>query len=238
MPTQKDLKRLVRRRMQKTGESYTAARAQLLHTSTGRGPMLRVVPPVAITSPRVAEADYAKLAGMSDAALKAATGCPWKRWVNALDHAGAASWPHGRIAEYVRTQFEVGPWWTQAVVVGYERIRGLREKGQMRSGRYTVNKSRTVAAPVATLYRAFTVARTRARWLDGAKLEVRGATANKSVRMRWSDGTPLEARFTARGTGRSAVAIEHRELPSREAASGIKTFWSERLDALAALLTS
>jgi hypothetical protein len=30
MPTQKDLKRLVRARMKKTGESYTAARARLL----------------------------------------------------------------------------------------------------------------------------------------------------------------------------------------------------------------
>ncbi len=30
MPSQKDLKRLVRARMQKTGEAYTAARAQLL----------------------------------------------------------------------------------------------------------------------------------------------------------------------------------------------------------------
>jgi len=29
MPTDKDFKRLVRGRMQKTGESYTAARAQL-----------------------------------------------------------------------------------------------------------------------------------------------------------------------------------------------------------------
>ena len=30
MPTNKDLKRVVRRRMQKTGESYTAARTNLL----------------------------------------------------------------------------------------------------------------------------------------------------------------------------------------------------------------
>jgi hypothetical protein len=30
MPTQKDFKRLVRARMAKTGEAYTAARAQLL----------------------------------------------------------------------------------------------------------------------------------------------------------------------------------------------------------------
>ena len=40
MPTGKDLKRLVRARMKKTGESYTAARAQLLKkkkTATNTG---------------------------------------------------------------------------------------------------------------------------------------------------------------------------------------------------------
>src|SRR6185503_8061251 len=34
MPKHKDLKRLVRSRMKKTGESYTAARAQLIHKKT------------------------------------------------------------------------------------------------------------------------------------------------------------------------------------------------------------
>ena len=36
MTTQKDFKRLVRGRMQKTGESYTAARASLLAQSAKR----------------------------------------------------------------------------------------------------------------------------------------------------------------------------------------------------------
>ena len=37
MPTQKDLKRLVRGRMKKTGESYTAARARLLEKKKTAG---------------------------------------------------------------------------------------------------------------------------------------------------------------------------------------------------------
>ena len=64
MTTQKDFKRLVRGRMQKTGESYTAARTQLLKQK----------PAPAAVSPRPSE--YAKLAGMSDAKLKENTAAP------------------------------------------------------------------------------------------------------------------------------------------------------------------
>ena len=44
--------------------------------------------------------------------------------------------PHKEIARYVREKFAVSGWWAQTITVGYERIRGLREKGQRRSGGY------------------------------------------------------------------------------------------------------
>ena len=74
----------------------------------------------------------ADLAGMSDAKLKAATGCDWASWVKALDYAGADNWPHREIARYVSEKFKTPSWWTQTVAVGYERIKGLRVKGQDR----------------------------------------------------------------------------------------------------------
>src|SRR5690349_10074686 len=111
MPTNKDFKRLVRARMQKTGEAYTTARAQLLAKKR----------PAAL--PR---RDYAALSGMSDTALKAKTGCTWERWVKALDRVEAHTWPHRKIAEYVNAKYKVPDWWAQMVTVGYERIKGLR----------------------------------------------------------------------------------------------------------------
>src|SRR4249920_2755562 len=105
MPTHKDLKRLVRGRMQKTGESYTAARAQLTKTK----------PAVSNGPPRVPERDYAKVAGMSDAAVKAKTGCTWKKWVDHLDHAKAYEWPHGKIVAHLYEKHEVPGWWAQMV---------------------------------------------------------------------------------------------------------------------------
>src|SRR2546425_12713885 len=84
MPTNKDFKRLVRARMQKTGEAYTTARAQLL--SRKQASAHATAPP-----------QYAKLAGTSDATLKAKTGCTWERWVKALDRVEAHTWPHRQI---------------------------------------------------------------------------------------------------------------------------------------------
>ena len=72
MPANKDFKRLVRGRMQKTGEAYTTARAHLLEQKPAAA-----VRPTAI--------DYPKLAGRSDAVLKEKTG------KNTYAHSGAGS---------------------------------------------------------------------------------------------------------------------------------------------------
>ena len=143
MPKQKDLKRLVRSRMQKTGEAYTAARLQLLKKK----------------SP---QPDLARLAGMSDAVVGRKTGRTWAEWVETLDAARAAELPHREIAKYV-SSLGTPSWWTQMVTVGYERIRGLRAKGQQRSGAYQISRSRTFPVPVETLFNAFVNARTRRR---------------------------------------------------------------------------
>ena len=236
MPTHKDFKRLVRRRMQKTGEAYTAARAHLLNRSR---PRPRPHPGFAI--PQTAAplpAEYARLAGISDAALKAKTGCTWDRWVKALDHAEAHTWSHREITKYVGEKYKTPSWWTQMVTVGYERIKGLRAIGQLRSGSFVVSKSRTFPVPLPRLYGAFADSRTRVRWLPGAALRVRTASRDKSMRITWGEGGSLEARFTSKGAGKSHVAIDHGKLADQATATRIKQFWSERLDALGALLMS
>ena len=80
MPRDKDLKRLVRARMRKTGEAYTAARAQILKKSRAKtvtrvaaAPAPRATP-VAASQPK----DYAALAGVSDRAITERTGCTWE----------------------------------------------------------------------------------------------------------------------------------------------------------------
>lgn len=218
MTTNKDFKRIVRGRMAKTGESYTAARAQMLKDGKdGKdGP-----------------AHFATLAGMSDAKVKAATGCTWEKWVQALDYKKAHTWSHGEIAEYVHTKFKVPSWWTQMVTVGYERIKGLREKGQRRDGGYAVSKTKVFHAPRTRLYRAFNDKRARNGWLPGVDLTIRTKIRDKSMRITMPDHSSVHVWFIGKGTGKSQLAIEHVKLVDKEAAERTRTFWGERLQVLA-----
>jgi uncharacterized protein YndB with AHSA1/START domain len=230
MPSNKDFKRLVRGRMRKTGESYTATRANLLKHRPTRSPR------ASRAAARPAAADYAAIAGMSDAAVKAKTGCTWERWVKALDHVRAFEWRHHAIATHVADRYGTGGWWAQTVTVGYERIRGLRERGQRRSGEYEVTKSRTLAVPVGRLFNAFRQPRVRSRWLPGVRLTVRTATPNRSIRFTWEDGASVSCGFLTKGRSKSTVQVGHAKLRTRADVARTKRYWAERLDALAALL--
>ncbi|HXV14816.1 MAG TPA: hypothetical protein VEC56_11480 [Candidatus Krumholzibacteria bacterium] len=220
MPKQKDLKRLVRSRMKKTGESYTTARTHVTRKS----------------APAKKPTDYAALAGMSDSAIQAKTGKTWAQWVRALDAIDATKLPHREIAEHVHTVFGVPGWWTQAVTVGYERIKGLREIGQRRSGAYETSKSKTLPVPAKVAFEAFANARTRKKWLADIALTVRKATPSKSVRITWPDGTDVQVWITAKGE-KCSVAVQHTKLASKEDVNARKAFWAERLAGLADLLS-
>jgi hypothetical protein len=220
MPKDKDLKRLVRERMSKTGESYTTARARLLEKK------VRAAPP---TLPD----DYETLAGMSDEAVRSKTGLTWSGWVAALDAHDAASLPHPEIVRRLKRDHPgVSDWWAQMITVGYERLCGLRAPGQRRDGTYQAGRSRTVAVPVARVYRAFAEPREREVWLGDVGLEVRTARKDRSMRIAWPDGTFVSASFTSKGPSKSRVAVDHEKLPDAEAAAAAKTFWGERLAAL------
>jgi hypothetical protein len=225
MPTHKDFKRLVRGRMLKTGESYTAARAHL-----------RKQKPATSAAPAPAAADYAKLAGRSDAILKEKTGCTWERWVKALDREKAHTWPHRDIARHVVERYKIPGWWAQTVAVGYERIKGLRAVGQRRNGLFEAGKSKTFPVPVARLYEAFSDARVRRRWLPDLDLTIRTAAREKSMRITWPDRTSVVVGFTSRGAGKSQVSLTHEKLPDRAAVTRMKQYWSEQFSVLEEIL--
>lgn len=223
MPRDKDRKRIIRDRMKKTGESYTAARAHVFSAKKTERP----------TAPAI---DLAERAGMKDEVITAKTGRSWTQWLRDLDADGAATMRHRDIAQLVHAKYKVGDWWTQTVTVGYERIKGLREVGQRRDGTYEAGKSRTFGVPVRQLFDAWADDAVRRRWLDDVKPVVRSATAPKAMRLRWPDGTVVLAGFLAKGPGRSSVAVAHTKLRDRNAIAKAKAYWTGRLDALESLL--
>ena len=223
MVRDKDRKRVIRTRMKNTGESYTTARAHVLAKSKTSQP-----------APRV---DFVGLAGMSDEKIAAKTGRTWHEWVRALDAEQAVALPHREIAILVHGKYRVDDWWAQTVTVGYERIKGLRERGQRRSGEYEAGKSRTFNVSVNALFDAWADATTRRRWLGGIAPVVRTARARKSMRLRWPDGTLVIAGFTPKGETKSVLSVVHTKLRDRSACDKAKKYWTDRLDALGVVLS-
>jgi hypothetical protein len=234
MTKNKDLKRVVRDRMRKTGEAYTAARAQILKKRTTQKRTAKQVAASAVQAN-----NFAAIAGMpGDEAIREKTGRTWEEWVRTLDAHDATKMRHRDVAVLVNEKYGVDGWWSQSVTVGYERIKGLRAPGQRLNGTYETNKSRTYNVPVETLFDAWNDASTRNRWLDAAGVKVRTATVHKSMRLGWSDGSIVAVGFMSKGKTKSAVALGHTKLPDKATADRLKKYWTERLDALGVLFAN
>jgi hypothetical protein len=215
MTTQRSFKRLVRTRMAKTGESYTAARASLLAADE----------PEAI--------DRAALA-TSDEEIRRRTGRGWEEWFDLLDDSGAPERSHRDNARWVAEQQGIHPlaWNAQAVVGSYERARGLRAVGEHADG-FTITASKTVAVPVDRLYEAFVDESLRKRWLPDGELRERAVTRPNSARFDWGDGTTrVSVTFVAKGEAKSTAALLHERLADAEEAERMKTFWRDRVATL------
>ncbi len=206
MTKQRSFKRLVRTRMEKTGESYTAARAVLL-TATEEKPVLAT----------------------SDDAIRERTGRGWEEWFDALDEWGAADRTRRDIARWVaERQGGIHPlaWNAQAVAHSYQLARGLREVGEHEDG-FTLTASKTVGVPVEHLYDAFLAEAER------IGLRERTATRPKSARFDWTDGpSRVHATFAVKGETKSTVSVSHERLADAAERERMKTWWRERLGAL------
>jgi hypothetical protein len=215
MTRQKSFKRLVRSRMEKTGESYTTARAMLLTASDSTEPWLAT----------------------SDEAIRERTGRGWEEWFDLLDEWGLDQ--HREIARRVAAELGIDPlaWNAQAITMSYERTRGLRAAGERADG-FAVTAQKTVGVPVDRLFDAFVDGSLRSRWLPEDPLRERTATKPKSARFDWADGTTrVNVTFIAKG-GNSTVAVEHARLADAGEAARMKAFWRERLSTLEAQLAA
>jgi uncharacterized protein YndB with AHSA1/START domain len=216
MTRQRSFKQLVRARMKKTGESYTAARASLLRAEA---------PAAQAPSPALAT---------SDAKIRERTGRGWEEWFDLLDDWGAAERTHRETARWVAEQLGVHPlaWNAQAITGSYELVRGLRVPGEHANG-FSISASKTVAVPVERLYDAFVDPGLRSSWLPDAELRERTATRPKRARFDWGDGTSrLFVTFDARGEQKSTMTVQHERLADAEEAARMKAYWRQQVTTL------
>ena len=120
MTKQKSFKDRVRARMDKTSESYTTARRQLLakaveaEVPADQADQVAPVDPEAPVEPTAPVVDAPGVRRpYSDEVIRANTGHSWDEWFVLLDEWGAAERPHAEIARWVHQEHGVGGWWAQ-----------------------------------------------------------------------------------------------------------------------------
>jgi len=183
MTQQKKLKKAVRARSEKTGESYTSARRQLLlardkKTAAAKPPAApepQSAPPASAAppTPRSSAAPAPRAAAptrgaTTDEATRKKTGHGLDHWFAVLDAFGAAAKGHTASAAHLYEAHGIPGWYAQGITVAYERARGLREMNQSCAGTFQVSVSKTVPVPVAEVIDTLRNAARRSEWLAEA----------------------------------------------------------------------
>jgi hypothetical protein len=253
----KKLKKSIRSRSEKTGESYTAARRQVLLAHDKKAKTAEPSAPAAAAaitavpappaSPPPARAAAAAKGSVSDEAARKKTGFGHDHWFAVLDRFGAAAKGHTAAAAHLHEQHGIPGWHAQGITVAYERARGLREMNQSCAGTFQVNVSKTVPASVAAVIEALTSAGQRADWLQGADpglvqaldaaftgdkpREVKTKGSDYAwLRFPW-DGSKVEIRITGKPKGASVVA-DNSNLASPEQVEPRRAQWRVALEGL------
>lgn len=242
MTQQKKLKKAIRARSEKTGESYTSARRQVL---LARGTQSEAAPEPPAPPPPPAPRPPAK-GGISEESVLKKTGHGLDHWFGVLDAFGAAAKGHTAAAAHLYNEHGIPGWHSQGITVAYERARGLRERNQACTGKYQVSVSKTVPATVAEVVDSLRSADRRAVWLQGADpglvLALEAAFAGDKprevktkgdyawLRFPW-DGRTVEIRITGKPKGASVVA-DNKDLADSAQVEQRRAQWRAALEGL------
>ena len=234
MTTHKTFKRQVRERAAKTGESFTAARAQLI-ARADRADRVATAAGATVATPPPIEPTYELPA--SDQAVAKATGHDWAHWLTILDAWDGTKRRHGEIARHLVEAYGVDGWWSQMITNGFERARGLRAKNQRPGEGFSVSASVTVNVPIERLSAAFLEEAERSAWLPAGSITPRTLRPNKSGTFDWVDPpSRIALGLVAKGTAKSQAAIEHSRLPDAGTVAQLRAFWRTRFADLKARL--
>ncbi len=234
------IKKKIRARAQKTGESYSAARRQVLaKLDAERQAKTQTVATQAAAAPATG--------AVSEERCVEKTGHGFAHWFAVLDRFGGRKAGHTATARHLREEHGVSAWYSQSITVAYERAHGLREVGQLCTGDFQTSASRVL--PVST---AMAVARlhedsSRAIWLapfDGEPAAALGeALAEKALsparggyRLRYRPEGPggkssvVELEVRDKADGRSTLVVRHTKIPERETMEELRASWRLLLD--------
>jgi len=254
MTRQKKLKKTIRARSRKTGESYTAARRQVLEArrrkARGATASAMTKAPPAAAPPRVPASRPPR---PREASLIEKTGHGLDHWFAVLDAFDRAKKGHTAAAAHLHEVHGVPGWHSQMVTVAYERERGLRAMNQASAGDFQVSITRSLPAAVAEVADAIGRADRRRVWLRGADSALARAwnaafdgpqarqvtfKSPNYARMRFPwDGSTVEIHINGKPKGGSSIVAYNRGLDAPEKVEQRRAQWRAALEALKSYLT-
>ena len=195
---------------------------------------------------------------VTNEAAKAATGKSLDQWFAELDKADGLKLGRREINSRLYAQ-KLDLWWCTTIAVEYEKHHDVRKKDGLFEG-YFVCATKTIAAPVADVYKAWSNGAELSKWFGGgSKAEVKdgGAfenkdgdkgqylrvRANKDLRMTFetngvSAPTQVDVQFQDKGKGKTGLLVNHTRIQTRDEADGLRAAWADALDKLKTTLES
>jgi plasmid stability protein len=250
MTRARSLKKIIRTRAAKTGESYTAARRHILAARAASASRTPAPEKAAAATPKTAKSKGA----VSDERIRELTGHGLEHWFAVLDAFGAKTKGHTAAADHLYSAHGVPGWHAQGVTVAYERARGLRAVNQRCDGNYQVTVSKVVPVTVRELVGVITDRRRRARWLKEADpalvdalstaLDAPGGKAftikdDNNARFRYrQNGGVVELRLTGRPGRKTSIVADSSKLARPSDVEARRTAWRSVLEELHRFLSA
>jgi uncharacterized protein YndB with AHSA1/START domain len=195
---------------------------------------------------------------VTNEAAKAATGKTLDQWFAELDKQDGLKQGRRANNSYVAAQ-QVDFWWCTTIAVEYERRHNVRKKDGLFEG-YFVCATKTIGAPPAEVFKAWSSASELSKWLGaGSKADVKDGGSyenkdgdkgnflrvrtNKDIRMTWENAgsaapTQVDVQFQDKGKGKTGLLVNHTRIQTRAEADGLRAAWATALEQLKAVCES
>lgn len=194
---------------------------------------------------------------LTDVQCKNATGKTLKQWFAFLDEREALQAGRREATKMLQAEGLKDDWWLITIAAEYEIAKGIVEKDGKPKG-YAICATKTINAPIDTVYEAWTTAQQLSQWLgakctidlkvdgqfkcaDGQGGEFKRIRENKDLRFTWlhdsmSPGSLVDVAFAAKGDTKTGITLNHARIQSRADADALRASWGSSLDALKAHL--
>lgn len=187
---------------------------------------------------------------------KAGTGKALEQWFAELDKMDGLKLGRRAINNFLYEQ-KIDPWWCATIAVEYEKHHDVKKKDGLYEG-YFVCSTKTIAAPLKDVYKAWTSDESLSNWFgpgtkadvkdggsfqnkDGDKGSYSRVRENKDLRFTLENrsfAAPvlIDVQFQDKGKGKTGLLVNLQRIQNRAEADGLRNAWAEALNELKAML--